>query len=334
MTDDRIGALRAVEFLAPLDDATLAELLAATREVRYAAGDTIVSELETGADVFVLASGRAEVYVEPRRGERKLLRTLERGGAFGEMSSLTGGLRSATVRALETVDALVIPDDVFDHLRERRPEVALALTRTLGARLADADRTVDALLSAREAAPASDAAPGRQVDSIRRIWRTLVVERKRDVLFKTLLAFVLTLVAVRLVVYASFRFDVAPRGILRAAYVTGFALLVVSAATALLTFRPRLRTLVAYAYGIGLALIFNELGVTLAFDIFYKDIHTPDPDVPFDVERLYRRTEGVRAVAIALVVLIQSVYLRQFYRRLWFIAKVRLLRLRRRRPAT
>ena len=327
MIDARIATLREVDFLAPLDDTTLAELLAATREVRYAAGDTIVSELETGADVFVVVSGRAEVYVEPRRGERKLLRMLGPSGAFGEMSSLTGGLRSATVRALETVDVLVIPDAVFDHLRERRPEVALALTRTLAARLTDADRTVDALLSARQDTPA---ASGRQVDSIRRIWRTLVVERQRDVLFKTLTAFVLTLLAVRLVVYASFRFDVAPRGILRGAYLTGFALLVVSAGTALLTFRPRLRKLVAYAYGIGLALIFNELGVTLAFDIFFKDIHTPDPDVPFDVERLYRRTEAVRAIAIALVVLIQAVYLRQFYRRLWFIAKMRL----RRRKAT
>ena len=327
MSDARLDALRAVEFLAPLDDATLAELLAATREVRYAAGDTIVSELETGADVFVLVRGSAEVYVEPRRGERKLLRTLGPSGAFGEMSSLTGGLRSATVRALDTVDALVIPDDVFDRLRERRPEVALALTRTLATRLADADRTVDALLSAREAAPAN-AAPAQHVDSIRRVWRTLVVERKRDVLFKTLLAFVLTLVAVRLVVYASFRLEVAPRGILRAAYLSGFGLLVLSSGTALLTFRPRLRTLVAYAYGVGLALIFNELGVTLAFDIFYKDIHTPDPDVPFDVERLYRRTEAVRAVAIALVALIQAVYLRQFYRRLWFLAKTRLRRRR------
>ena len=43
------------------------------------------------------------------------------------------------------------------------------------------------------------------------------------------------------------------------------------------------RRLVAVAYGVGCALIFNELGVTLAFDIFYKDIHTPDPDVAFDI---------------------------------------------------
>ena len=60
----------------------------------------------------------------------------------------------------------------------------------------------------------------------------------------------------------------------------------------------------------GLALILNELGVTLAFDIFFKDIHTPDPDVPFDIERLYRRAEPLRAIAMGLVVLVQAAYLR------------------------
>ena len=74
-------------------------------------------------------------------------------------------------------------------------------------------------------------------------------------------------------------------------------------------------------------MLFNELGVTLAFDIFFKDIHTPDPDVAFDIERLYRRTEPLRAIAIGLVVLIQAVYLRAFYRRLWFVVRTRLRRL-------
>jgi hypothetical protein len=138
---------------------------------------------------------------------------------------------------------------------------------------------------------------------------------------------VLALVAVRLLVYVSFRLDVATRATLRAAYMTGFTLLVVSAASGILTFRPTVRRLVAIAYGIGVALIFNELGVTLAFDIFYKDIHTPDPDLAFDVERLYRRTEPLRAIAIGLVVLIQAAYLRQFYRRAWFIARTRVQRI-------
>ncbi len=229
------------------------------------------------------------------------------------------------MRATEPVEALVIPDAAFDRLRERRPEVAIALLRTLAQRLADADRAVDALLSERDE-PATARAP-EHGGSIRRVWRTLVVDRHRDLTFLTLTAFVLTLLAIRLVVYMSFRLDIAPRGVLRTAYMTGFALLVLSSATALLTFRPPVRRLVALAYGIGVALIFNELGVTLAFDIFFKDIHTADPDVAFDIEKLYRRTEPLRAITIGLVVLVQAAYLRQFYRRVWFIAKTRLRRL-------
>jgi CRP-like cAMP-binding protein len=324
--DDRLALLRQVEFLAPLDDASLAELIAHADVERRAAGDRIVGELEAGADVFVIVAGRAEVVVEPRGGERRVIHTLGPGSAFGEMASLTGELRSASVIATEATELLVIRDADFDRLRERRPEVAVALLGMLGRRLVDANRAIDVLLAAPTAAvppaPHGNAAAG----SLRRVWRELVVNHHRDLAFLTLAAFVVTLVAVRLAVYLAFRLDVAPRGVLRAAYITGFALVFGSAAASLLVFRPRVRSLVALAYGIGAALIFNELGITLAFDIFYKDIHTPDPDVAFDVERLYRRTEPIRAIAIGLVVLIQAAYLRPFYRRAWFILRTRLRR--------
>jgi CRP-like cAMP-binding protein len=326
VTPDRLALLRNVEFLAPLDDDTLTELAGRARVARYAAGETIVGELEPGADVFLVVAGCAEVVVEPHGGARRVLHTLGPGSAFGEMASLTGELRSATVTATDDVELLVIRDADFDRLRERRPEVAVALLGTLGKRLVDANRAIDALLTDPaddDAATPATTAPG----SIRRVWRELVVNHHRDLAFLTLAAFVVALVAVRLTVYLSFRLDVAPRGVLRAAYITGFALLFLSAASALLAYRPLVRKLVAIAYGIGAALIFNELGVTLAFDIFFKDIHTPDPDVAFDVERLYRRTEAVRAIAIGLVVLIQAVYLRPFYRRAWFIARTRARRL-------
>ena len=319
--------LRKVEFLAPLDDAMLAELGSAARVVRHARGARIVSELESGADVFVVFSGEAEVFVEPRAGDRRILRSLTPGCAFGEMSSLTGGLRSATVVATSDVELLVIRDATFDRLCERRPEVAATLMRTLAKRLAEVDRSVDAMLAdgVTEVALAHDAKA--EASSIRRLWRELVVNRSRDLTFLTLASFVLTLVMVRLAIYASFRLDLAPRLALRAAYMSGFALLILSAAAAVLTFRPFVRRLVAVAYGIAVALIFNELGVTLAFDIFFKDIHTPDPGVAFDVERLYRRTEPIRAIAIGFAVLIQAAYLRHFYLRVWFIAKTRIRRL-------
>ncbi len=333
MSLEAAALLKKVEFLAVLDDETLRRLAATTRRERFAKGARIVSELEFGADVFVVLEGRAEVSVEPRAGERQVLGVLEPGMAVGEMSSLTGELRSATVTALGEVEAMRIPDAAFDELRAHRPEVAVALVRILARRLADAERSVDELLSAPAGqAPAAVAKGRAQRGSIGRAWSELVTSRGRDLGFLALAAFVLTLMAVRLTVFAAFHFEVAPRGVLRAAYLSGFALLAVSAGASLLTFRPAWRRGIAVAYGIACALIANELGVTLAFDIFYKDIHTADPNVAFDVERLYRRAEPLRALAIAFLVLVQLAYLRRFYRRAAFVVLTRLRKLVSRAP--
>ena len=323
-----VAVLGKVPYLEGLDAETLAEIAARATRHRYAPGERIVAELEPGADVYVVAAGQAEISVDCAAGDRRVLGTLGPGGAFGEMSSLTGELRSATVTALTDVDVLILADADFDRLRERRPAVALHLVRLLAERLSSAERSVEALLSS--TAPAVEAPHGHQQarrGSVRRAWRELVVNHERDLAFLTLAAFVVTLLGVRLLVFGAFHFDVAPRGLLRSAYLTGFTLVIVSSCTSLLTFRPGLRRLVAVAYGVGLALILNELGVTLAFDIFFKDIHTPNPDVPFDIERLYRRTEPLRAIALGLLVLVQAVYLRRFYRRAAFVVSTRLRKL-------
>jgi CRP/FNR family transcriptional regulator, cyclic AMP receptor protein len=328
---DAVEVLRRVEFLAMLDDDTLRELAARARRQTFAPGARILGELEAGADVYVIVDGDAAVTVEPRRGDVRELGTIGIGDAVGEMASLTGELRSATVTARTRVDVLVIADAEFDRLRARRPEVALVLCRVLARRLADADRQL-ADLSRPDATPAPPL-PAPRGGSLARAWRELVTERRRDLAFLALAAFVLTLVAVRAGVYAAFRFDVRPRAILRIAYLSGFALLALSSLSALLSFRPWLRRIVAIAYGIGLALILNELGVTLAFDIFYKDIEHADPDVPFDIERLYRRTEAIRAVLYALALLVQAAYLRRFYRRVLLLAGARIKKLFVRRRA-
>lgn len=324
-----VEILREVEFLRGVDEETLAEIAARAQKRTYRSGARLVSELEPGADVFVLLSGEAEVTVEGQTGERQVLGVLARGGAFGEMSSLTGELRSATVIAKSDLEALVIADAEFDRLRERRPQIAVALVRVLAKRFAEAEKSVDALLAGELPSETKTQRPlVVRRGSLARVWGELVAGRGRDLAFLALASFVITLLSIRGIVFAAFRFDFAPRDVLRTAYMTGFALVLCSSAVALLTFRPSWRRYIAIAYGIGGALILNELGVTLAFDIFYKDIHTPDPNIAFDVERLYRRTEPLRAIVIGLVVLIQAAYLRTFYARAFFILRTRLRRRR------
>ncbi|HEY2366949.1 MAG TPA: cyclic nucleotide-binding domain-containing protein [Polyangiaceae bacterium] len=320
--------LESVEFLRDVDEATLGEIAARADKRKYRAGARLVSELESGADVFVILTGEAEVSVEGQ-DDKLVLGTLAAGNAFGEMSSLTGELRSATVTAKTDVEALVIADADFDRLRERRPRIAVALVRVLAKRLADAEKTVDALYTGQLPNEARKDRPlVLRRGSIGRVWSELVAGRGRDLTFLALASFVVTLLCVRGIVHMSFRFDFAPRDVLRTLYMTGFFLVLLSSAASVLTFRPTYRRYIALAYGIGGALILNELGVTLAFDIFYKDIHTPDPNVAFDVERLYRRTEPLRAIVIGLVVLVQAAYLRTFYQRAWFILRTRLRRRR------
>jgi CRP/FNR family cyclic AMP-dependent transcriptional regulator len=327
-----VEALRRVGYFATLDDTTLAEIAASARTETFRSGARLVTELEPGADFYVVVSGEADVSVDGAAGDRQIVGTLSAGGAFGEMSSLTGELRSATVTAKADVEVLVIADADFDRLRVRRPEIAVALVRVLAKRLGEAERSIDELLLANAASTSErvtkelHAHKGRR-GSVGRAWRELVVSRGRDLGFLTLAGFVVALAVVRLAVYCSFRWDFAPKDMLRTAYMSGFFLLGGSACAALLTFRPAWRRAIAVAYGVGVAFIFNELGVTLAFDIFYKDIHTPDPNVPFDVEALYRRATPIHAIAIGLVVLFQLAYLRPFYRRAFFVVKTRLRKL-------
>ena len=324
--DEKFAVLRSVSLFSALDDATLVSLATKVRERRYAARASIISELEFGADVYIVAEGEVEVSVHAVSGSRQILGHFGPGASLGEMASLTGELRSATVRALTPVRVLVIADRDFDELRLHYPELAVALLRVIGQRISEAEQTLKSLLVG-SSTKTSSVLPKIPRSSFNLLWRELVVNHEKDLAFLTLAGFVLTLVFVRGIVYLSFAFDFAPRDVLRAAYVSGFGLVIACACAALLTFRSGWRRAIAFLFGIGAALIINELGVTLAFDIFYKNLHTPDPTVAFDVERLYRRTEPIRATAIGLLVLVQAVYLKSFYARAWYLVRIRLRRL-------
>ncbi len=262
---DTVAELDASDLFRGLERPILEEIAARTTSRRFEAGKIIVAELEPGFDVYVITEGNAVVTVAGESGERRTVAELSAGGTIGEMASVTGELRSATVTAKTAVDVLVVSDADFDWLRERCPEVALRVVRMLARRLAEAERMGEALLttsgatsSATGAASSRGDAPPARRGSLARIWRELVVSHERDLPFATLGAFVVTLLVIRGVVFAAFRFDFAPRDVLRTAYLTGFALLIGSACTSLLTFRPSVRRAIAVAYGVGAALVFNE----------------------------------------------------------------------------
>jgi CRP-like cAMP-binding protein len=90
--------------------------------------------------VALLVSGRVKVSAIAEDGEEYVLAFRGRGDLIGELSALDGEPRSATVTAIEAVEALVIDAGAFRDFLSENPAVALELLAVLSRRLRDADR--------------------------------------------------------------------------------------------------------------------------------------------------------------------------------------------------
>ncbi len=123
-----------VPLFSQLSRRDLTRLAKATVDRRFAKGDIIVKEGDQAVAFYIIARGKAEV----TKGGRTLA-TLKEGDFFGEMSLLDGYLRSASVRAAEDTECLVLSR--WDFLAELRssPHIAVAMLPVLSRRLREAD---------------------------------------------------------------------------------------------------------------------------------------------------------------------------------------------------
>jgi CRP-like cAMP-binding protein len=90
-------------------------------------------------DVFFLLGGRVKVSTTTTAGRTVLLAFRGPGDMVGDLSALDDEPRSASVVALEPVQALAIGREAFRAFLLERPHAALALLRELSGRLRDAD---------------------------------------------------------------------------------------------------------------------------------------------------------------------------------------------------
>jgi CRP/FNR family transcriptional regulator, cyclic AMP receptor protein len=122
------------------------EALAQMMDCRnFAAGATIFEFGDPGGEIFVLLSGRVEVFVESTDGEKIILAENERGDVIGELSFLDGGPRTATALAREETQALSMHRERLLEFIDRYPHAAMDLLTVVGRRL----RATDDLLRTR-----------------------------------------------------------------------------------------------------------------------------------------------------------------------------------------
>jgi len=134
---DRVsGILAPVALFAPLAPEQRDELAARAVERMYGQGEKIVCQGEPGGSMFVVHRGRVRV-VEASGRE---LAAFEAGGYFGEMSMLTGQLRSATVEAVEECQVVELTAASLREVALANPEVVTRISAVVAERQADLDR--------------------------------------------------------------------------------------------------------------------------------------------------------------------------------------------------
>ena len=139
---ERLLILRSVPLFA---DFTLDQLDAINQiidEVPFHQGDVLMRENDLGGDLYILIEGAANVFKNYESKDPVLLGTIRPVEIAGEMSSLDGQPRSATLVAAVDSRTLRIGSDRFKDLILRIPEMSFAIFKILSTRLREADQLI------------------------------------------------------------------------------------------------------------------------------------------------------------------------------------------------
>lgn len=122
--------LAQVPLLADLPDKVRRRLAEIGKRRRYAAGETIIREGESGVAFYIVLSGAARV---EQRGET--IGQIAAGDFFGELALIEEHPRSATIVATEDTECLGFTRWEFTALLDEHPEVAVPMLHVLIRRL-------------------------------------------------------------------------------------------------------------------------------------------------------------------------------------------------------
>lgn len=126
-----------VPLFAGLSQRDLKRIAARAEEAWYPPGRLVIEEGAPALAFFVILDGQAKVV---RGTGKRVLRRLEPGDYFGEMSLVDGSTRSATVIAVTSLDTIRLKRSAFRDVLRREPEVALRIMEGMAGRVRALER--------------------------------------------------------------------------------------------------------------------------------------------------------------------------------------------------
>ncbi len=120
-----------VQLFNGLSEPEWADIAAICREVKVGSGEMILEQNTTGTEMYVVAQGAAEVFIQGLEDARSLV-VLGKGQVIGEMALIDQGYRSASVRATkEGATLYLIESGDFYHLCQKNNHIGYVVMRNM-----------------------------------------------------------------------------------------------------------------------------------------------------------------------------------------------------------
>lgn len=132
--DEIIDLLKKVDILQPLKDEEMTMLAEDLSHHLYGRGEAVCKQGDPGSTFYIIKSGLIGVKVKGQDGAEVEVARLKPGMYFGEMSLLTGDVRTSTCMALEDSELLCLDRDTFGVLLQENPPIAQTMSEILASR--------------------------------------------------------------------------------------------------------------------------------------------------------------------------------------------------------
>jgi CRP-like cAMP-binding protein len=136
---DKIGYLQMVDIFQDLTQAEIEEFERATTMSACRRGKIFYMPEDTSEVLFLLKSGRVQLYRISPDGKKLVIGTVGPGTIFGEMALIGQGMQNTFAEAVEECILCVMSRDDVEHLLVTKPRVALRIFEALGRRLREAE---------------------------------------------------------------------------------------------------------------------------------------------------------------------------------------------------
>lgn len=137
-------ALTAQSLFADCEQAELSDIIARGNVRTFKPGQELMAQGEEGKTLFIVIKGLARVSMLAANGREIILDYAEAGHVLGEIAFLDGGERTASVEAIEPVEALVLTKAAFADIIEKHTGLALRLLKAMARRLRQNNAVIEA----------------------------------------------------------------------------------------------------------------------------------------------------------------------------------------------